>query len=454
MADLPTDETGLVMPRELEIFQTEPVDMAIQEMEEVPYRPVATYTPSTGDLKFEVKGSAEDYFKPSLTYLTFGLEIQKITAAGGAALADADLVAPVNNFAHSVFETLQISFGNQVVCSETSYPYRAYNTALLSYNEDARKSHLALSVYDPDTAEKWDLQVEPLEADVAKSNAGMNRRSRRFRDSNIVWCRIHLDCDVFNIDKFIPSQVDMTVLLTRSKPEFCLMGWKVNNEEPKYKINIHDPVLWVTKAKIFPTIALRHGDKFAQGKRADYNIVRVMTRPITLSAHIRSAVLDNVTTGQLPRRIFYGFVKNKAFSGDYGENPFQFENVKLTKTALYVDGKSHPTVPFEPVYTGESPNYAREYWSLFTATGIRHGNSGLQISMKDYPEGYCLYGYDISQNKAGYKSTPLNLKTRGTTRIEFQCSEALPEAYVCMVWAEYDNVLSIDGDRNVYLNHT
>jgi hypothetical protein len=455
MASLPAESTQLVVPRELELFQTEPLDMSVMDMEEIPHRPISTYLPSAGDIKFEIKGSTEEYMKPSYTYMTFGLQIVN---ADGSEMDNTAMVGPVNNFAHSVFQTVQVIMGNQVVVSETNYPYRAYITNTLSYGNDAKESHLTLSIYRKDVAGEMDtaLRAGDLPAQLEHLNGGnaaLNYRAIPFRLSRIVPCRIHLDCDLFNVDKFIPNQVDMTVILTRTQPRFCLMGSSVANRPPNYKVNIIDPVLWVTKAKIFPTIALMHGEKFAR-EPAEYNIVRTVTRPITITRGVNSATLDNVTTGQLPRRVFYGFVKNSAYSGSYAENPFNFEHITLTQTALYVDGKCHPITPFQPLYTGENKNYVREYWSLFSALGIRHGNAGIGINRDEYPNGYCLYGFDISPNRAGYKSTPLNLKNKGTIRIEFQCSTALPGAYLCIVFAEYDNILSVDADRNVYVNYT
>ena len=44
--------------------------------------------------------------------------------------------------------------------------------------------------------------------------------------------------------------------------------------------------------------------------------------------------------------------------------------MNLTRTDLYVNGKSYPPTPYTPVYTGEHEEYMREYNSLFQAFGI------------------------------------------------------------------------------------
>jgi hypothetical protein len=447
---LVTDNSKLVAPYDLDLFQSAPTDMSIMEMEEVPYRPVATFQPDGGDMRFEVPGNSEEFFKPSLTYMTFGLQIVN---ADGSNLPSTAHVGPVNNIAHTVFHSVYVTLGNQIVSAEPSYAYRAHSTALLTYGNDAKESHLSTSLFVKDTPGQMDTMRNIGADNQDEGNAGLNKRGSYFNRSKVVQCRIHLDCDIFNIDKFIPNQVDMKVSMTRSRPEFCLMAEPVAEVQPNFKIKIIDPILWVTKAKIFPPLAVIISGKLAQ-KEAKYNMTRCTVRPITIPTGIRSMSIDNVTTGQLPKRMFYGFVRNDAYDGAYGRNPFNYEHINLIQTSLHANGKSYPLTPFRPVYTGDNQNWVREYFSLFEALGIHHGNHGIGIHRDDYPNGYCLYGIDLSQNKRASSSRPVNLKKTGTTRIEFQLSVDLPHAYVCMVFCEYDNVMSIDNDRNVYVDYS
>jgi hypothetical protein len=163
--------------------------------------------------------------------------------------------------------------------------------------------------------------------------------------------------------------------------------------------------------------------------------------------------MDNVTVGQIPKRIIFGFVRNDAYDGDYTRNPFNYEHLNLTRAAIYIHGVSHPLIPFTPVYTGNNKEYGREYNSLFSALGIDHGNSGIEINRDEYPNGYCLYAFDLTPNRSAADDSVLRLKKSGNTRIEFQLSAQTTTTHICMVFAEYDHVLKIDGDRNVFVSY-
>jgi hypothetical protein len=452
------ENSELVHPSDLELFTVAPTDITVQEMEEVPYRPVADFA-AGGDMRFEVPGNTDEYIKPSLTVMTFGLQILK---ENGQPLDQNERVGPVNSTGHSVFSSVTVTLGNQVISSDPAYAHRSDIQTKLSYGADAKESHLTNALYFKDTAGQMDQYVN---ANAEAGNLGLNKRASYFTRSKIVQCRIHPNSDFFNVDKMIPNQVSLKVSFTRSKPEFCLMaegtpevqgGVGVQARDavpPAYKIVIHDPVLWVTKVKLLPSVALGHSKKFPI-EAASFNMTRVVTRPYSIARGMRSVTLDNVITGQMPKRIVYGFVRSTAYNGAYSRNPFNYEHLSLTQTAVYMNGKSFPLTPFKPVYTGTNVNYMREYASLFDAMGIYHANKGLDISRDEYPNGYCLYGYDVSPNKSAAVSSPINLIKQGTVRIELQFGAELEEAYVCVLFAEFDNLISIDADRNVFVDYS
>jgi hypothetical protein len=452
-------ESGVVIPSTLELFDTAPTDMSIQAMEEIPYRPNTTFTPSSGDIRFEIPGNAEEFIVPNLTSMTFGL---RVILSGGGDIGAAHNVGIINNAAHSVFSDCTVTLGNQVVSSDPCYAYTAMATNLLSYGNDAKESWLSNALYFKDTAGQME---EMLNANAANGNRGLNKRSAYFANSAVVPCRIRLTSSVFNVDKHFPSLLDMKVVLARTKPEFYIMAptvaaqGAVGDENyvpptpPNFRVEIIDPILWVTKAKIFPPLAYNILQKLSR-QPMKYNISRHVTRPITLGVGLQSHTIDNVTTGQLPKRLIFGFVRSEAFNGSYARNPFNFQHLNLNHAAVYVNGTCHPLTPFRPTYGGERQNWLREYNSLFDSLGIHYGNSGIDINRDDYPLGYCLYGFDLTPNWSASVAAPVNLDKSGSVRIEFQLSEALTTAYSCIVFTEFDNIITIDNDRNVFVNYS
>ncbi|CAF0961758.1 unnamed protein product [Brachionus calyciflorus] len=72
-------------------------------------------------------------------------------------ITDADTVAPVNNFIHSLFSQVELSFnGQSFENSNNVYPYKAYLTDLLNYCQDSKNSYLQSQLFYKDDATQMD----------------------------------------------------------------------------------------------------------------------------------------------------------------------------------------------------------------------------------------------------------------------------------------------------------
>ena len=83
-----------------------------------------------------------------------------------------------NLFSHSIFSQIDLEIDSQnLTVSDHLYPYKAYFETLLSYGNDAKKSHLSTSIFSQDTAYCYD-ETEGL-------NIGYNERKRIVENSKI-----------------------------------------------------------------------------------------------------------------------------------------------------------------------------------------------------------------------------------------------------------------------------
>lgn len=388
---------------------------------------------------------------------------------------------------------MHVELGNQTIVSDMHYAYTAHKKATTNYSSEANNSHRTSVLFYKDTAGNMDAQYltdarietavlaasqewlqanavpdganaeatdlhriragrEGVKAVKSRLNKGIQKRGAFTAESRRVWMRIYPESDFFKIDKYIPNGLDLKIKLVRAKAAFCLHAHQQVGAPQRYRVNIYNPTLWITKAKVLPHVFVGQ-NQHMDVDPARYFLTRDVTKPIPIPIGTTSFTMDNVTTGQLPKRLICGFIRNDAFDGDYARNPFNYENLNVTQIAAFIQGISYPATPFKPVYTGNNPSYGREYESVFTALGINHGNRGIEISREDYPNGYCLYGFDLTPNMSAADTSVLRLKKSGSIRIEFQLGTATQEVYVCMVFTEYDHVIRIDGDRNVYVSY-
>ena len=85
--------------------------------------------------------------------------------------------------------------------------------------------------------------------------------------------------------------------------------------------------------------------------------------------------------------------------------------------------------------------------SLFSGTGKENRDEGNDIAREDYPNGYALYAFDLSPNLA--EEGHFNLAKQGTVRVELKFGTVLPNTVTVVAYAEFENVIEIDRNRNI-----
>ena len=257
----------------------------------------------------------------------------------------------------------------------------------------------------------------------------------------------HLHCDVFNQERFLINGVEMRLRMVRSRDAFCLM----DQTERNFEVHILDATLLVRRSKISPGILLAHAKALSK-TTAKYPLTRVEVKSISIHSGIYGETLDNVILGQIPKRLIIGFVDNRAFNGNRALNPFNFHHYKINYLSLYVDGTQIPSKPLQPDFTKEGL-YMNAHHTLFPGTGIHFLNEGNSISRESYPNGYCLFAFDLTPDLSANNNTHWNLMKHGNVRIDVHFEEALKTTVNCIIYAEYDNILEIDASRQVIVDY-
>jgi len=460
--DKPVDFT---VPWRTELYKLLPKDGTVEFCGETPHRPSAIFTPTGGDIRFDVVGNGKEFIYPRKTRLTFKARIR---TRAGANITAAHIVGPVQVPGHAAFGSCTVIVGNQVISSDPHYPHTSQHAIQQSFGRDAKKSWLSSCLYAKDTAGHMDAHTNAAEG---AQNLGLNKRAAYFQNSYEVEFCIRLNSTFFNVNKLVPNLLNMTVILGRSKPEFFLMALGVpaviaqpnanpaivgvDAVPPAYNVEIIDPVLWVTKVRLSDFTFEKLADPRVLGKKMCYDIEREVTRSFLIPRGTRSHTIDNVCgMGQIPKRLMFGFVHSQAFNGDYGRNPFNYEHINLSHAAVFVNGQCFPQTPFTPVYAGNNPSYMREFESVPDSLGYTGGNVGTDIDRDEYPNGYCLYGFDLTPTGTAHVSSSTTKREEGNVRIEFRLSEQVEDSYMCVVFLEFENKMYIDKDNNVIVNYT
>ena len=112
---------------------------------------------------------------------------------------------------------------------------------------------------------------------------------------------------------------------------------------------------------------------------------------------------------------------------------------------IHLDGNTQPIRPLKP--NSASRQYIQAFMSLFSGTSKENRVDGNDTTREDYPKGYALYAFDLSPDLADEEH--FNLAKQGTVRVELTFGAALPNTVSVVAYAEFENVIEIDRNRNV-----
>ncbi|XP_071094623.1 uncharacterized protein [Haliotis cracherodii] len=275
---------------------------------------------------------------------------------------------------------------------------------LLEYGAEAKTTQLTAQLFYKDVAEQnSDLESSDVTGSI---NSGMSSRASYIADGKVLTMSGPIYEDIFDMNRYLLNEVDLTLKMYRSNPKFCLMSSVTEHE---FKVQILDAYLQVCKVKVNPALILAHNTLFEK-TNALYPYtkkeVKVTSIPTTQQTHC----IDNVSN-PVANRYVVGLVDSSSLNGSYTGNPFYFKSSMLKKMTLYIDGVS---VPGQPTEADDVACYV----NMLDGMGLWKENKGNAITRSEFLLGNALFIFDIDKMCAD--SEYLNLVKSGSVRLELE----------------------------------
>lgn len=420
---------------EYDLFSMPPTQKNVDRGYYTEYRSVATISPRS-PLVFNIPASSDEYIDLEQTQLYIEVEITGTKKSDGSALLSTDgvKITTSNNLLHALFQQIDLSLNDKVVTVSTNtYGYRAYFGNLFETTQAVKNSRLS--------TEMW-LHNQPKTNFETLDDSNLRGMAILGGKKLAMFGRLHLD--LAQQPKQLPPGINVQITMTPNKPEFYLLADIAVNSE----IKIVDAFLLVRKTQLFHQPKLAHELALTKAT-AKYPITRKEVRTFTIARGMQHISMDNIITGQLPRRMIVGFVDQDGFSGVTTKDPFKFEHKKINFIAAYIDGQQIPSKAYTPDF--DKGLVVREYFGLFQAFNQTGVDTTFDISLQEYKLGYALFGFnfspDLSDGPIG--SGHYDLIKRGSLRIEAKFAEALTDAVVAIIYVEFDSLIEINRDRVV-----
>ncbi|XP_032094567.1 uncharacterized protein F54H12.2-like [Thamnophis elegans] len=421
---------------ELDLFQLAPTLTSIENCTYIEIPPLSALTPNA-PLEFFITGHGEHYTDLNNTLLYVSCKIVK---ADGTDIDDGARVSLVNYPIASLFNQVDVTLGDRVITqSHHCYAYRAIIELILNYGGDALSTQFSAGGFYKDDATLMENTLL-----TAAGNSGFRARARHTAGSRKWDLLGPLHSDLFFQDKLLINGVDVSIKLSRSKNEFCLM--RDGNEN--YKVQILGASLFVKRVKVSPGVRVGHAEALLTSN-AKYPIDRVGMKVYSIPAGSLVCNQENLFLGQLPKQLVIGFVDNAAFSGNYERNPFNFQHYNVNFCALYCDGEQIPAKPLQPDY--EHNLFVREYMQLLQTSGKSMKDRSVLINREEFNNGYTLYCFDLNPDQGC--SEHYSLIKNGNLRAEIRFAVPLPNTINMILYAIFENLIEISHTRNVLYDY-
>lgn len=279
----------ITVASELDLFSSKPLQSSIDNGYFQEYRPISILESGNAPIEFHIIAN-EDYIDLSHSQIYFRA---KILHADNTPLLENDPVCPVNNFHGSLINHVSIELnGKCITPPSNSYHYRSYIEKLLTFESEAKQTHLGSGLWKKDEASKMD--------DV--TGAGFVAR-KKLLHSGMIELSSYIHSELMCQNKYLISGVEMRIKFFLNKPEFSLLTTVADKNS--YKIEILESFLLMRKVKINPSVVLAHERALTRGN-VKLNIIRNEVKIITVSKDTASKSIDNIFTGEC-RNYFASF---------------------------------------------------------------------------------------------------------------------------------------------------
>lgn len=427
------------MISELDLFSRPVVQVSALSGDWITYKPVQAIG-QQGPITFVIPGSGDAYIDTAKTLLY--IKCRVINDNTNARYVAADDYSVVNNMLNTLFCEIRVDLNQQTVSSTNNLNhYRSYLENLFNFNQTAKDSHLTSCLFYMDEGGKFE----------DSTGAGFVKRKGFVSSSEEVDLFGRINCDVLNSSKYMLNEVEMRFTLTQNPASLVVFqSAPAAGVQPlNPKIEITDATLYIRKVNLNPSILLAH-EKMLQTTPAIYPFKRVEMLSYSVPAGTYKKCFENLFLNRIPSRIILGLVKNSSFSGSLHENCFNFENFNLNQLNLSVNGHVVGC-------SGLSPNFGSKKSVIpFLFSYYNTGNHGMDdgncVDRETYPNGYCLYAFDLSPDLSASESHT-SPQQQGSVRLELGFNAPLAQVVNVVVHAEYADVMEIDRDRQVMIQY-
>lgn len=418
---------------ETNLFEDLTYDVSIDNTVQYPLHPLHSVESKTAPIQFNIKGNDVNYlnFSESKLYIRCKIVDKNLQDIPYEADKTKSAYAPVNNFLHSLFESVSMSVNDTEITQFSKYyPYRSYIETILAKGKEYKKSIAQASCFYQTKDES------------SVTDPGWEARMRLADKSGVFEMIGRPNVDLLHQFKFIPPGVDIKLTFNRSPDPFCIQVAGTNPPND-LQVQIIEAQFIVTKHTLLNTVLVNQLKKWNSGTPMCYPMREIQMKTYNLPTGTISHYNETIISGYLPDRIVLGLVDSKNVHGSYATNPLVFQDFGLTNVNVTCNSEVQTPINMELDFDGN--RYVRAYSALFEALGVADCDSGCELSLEEFKKSKTLFVFDLRHIR-GAAATPRH----GNCVINLKFKNAISKSLTVMCYLDYQSVMYINSNRRVH----
>jgi len=435
-----TDKSGLgtmvleqheLVTDALDLFSLPAIERALISGREQIFYPVGGSLSENGPWEIIVPNESHEFIQTNSMTLH---GVIKLAKTGNANVVAGDNISIVNNMPQAIFNQINVYLNGVVVNDQANsqYHYKAFLENHYSYGKSIKETTLkAMEKYIVDEAKK--------EEDF--SGSGIASRKAWITDGKKLHFAMKIHNDFLQCAKFLIPGVEIKLELKKNDPGFPLLA----DADDAAKFTLEKLELRLRKITVEPEF-IGKLESAMNNMPAMYPIAHSKIRNHLLAKDTKNIHIPNILRGKLPRGFIILMVGNDAYSGSIKKNPYVFKHHDLSFINVYINGE--PLHPNGNKPTWDDGSAIEQYKYMLDNTGLKTFVSN-GITYEDFLSNSVCFAYDLTPDQCNsYQS---HGSETGNVDIQLGFKTALTESVQLIVYATYDEVVTINKDRVVSL---
>ena len=406
-----------------DIFYTENADKDTSSSWDMIKSPIDSLD-NKGNIRFHLPASASYWMDLPHGHIDYEARIMH---KDGSKPASTELVAFINNAAHSNFSDFKLSINETLVAGgDGNYHFLAYMHNHLQYSHGVKSTLKITEGYHNPSMDNNDKGFDDWEH---TTNAALAKTMAEGK-----WIKLTLPLrtvSILNQDKALPPGKAITITLTRNDSKFAV--WAKSNAHD-YEVEIQNMQLVVPMTRPSSSIQAQIAEK-SRNHRASFYYPNMRLFRYNIPNGTTEKDISDVFQGQPVRLAFFAFISASSYNSQQARK-FIFRRCHLNQLELCTEGRSISGKPLLVSNVSEAYRHFNRQFNLYAA------NEDVGINLDEFDKYSNIWPFDCTlggnidarqesggENKRLY-DLKMKFKTPASKSLDILCFFVTDERFV------------------------